>query len=94
MTHRGLGTSFLNCYEQVIAPFLIVLRVINRSALTSEVTSRWTIDTVRFGGGERSTGGNGTLSDGCPVSSVDAMAEVDLRELGVGVENAIDEVPL
>lgn len=84
----------LNHDAQVIAPFLVVLRVANRSALTNNsiVSGNLNLGSIRFGGQGKSTGANRTLSDGFPVSSMEMNAETS-GELGVRVETIVDEVP-
>ena len=53
-----------------ISSFLIVLRVANRTALTSEaVASGNMIDSIRFESQGESTGGERTLSDGDTIHS-------------------------
>jgi hypothetical protein len=79
--------------EQVIAPFLIILRVANRRALTGEAVASGNVGSIRFKSRGKSTGGDGTLSDGHPTSYVDPGGETT-GEPGIGVETAIEEVPL
>jgi hypothetical protein len=76
--------------EQVIAPFLIVLRVANRTALTGEAIASGNIGSIHFMSQEKSTDGGASFPDGDPVSSVNTSGE-DPGELGVVV---IEEVPL
>ena len=45
---------------QVIAPFLITLRVANRSALMSDTDTYENTGPLRFGGQEKSVGSNGS----------------------------------
>ena len=76
--------------EQVIAPFLIVLRVANRTAITSKAIVSGNIGSMRFESqGNESTDGGVTVPDGDPVGSVKADGE-NTGELGV----VIEEVPL
>lgn len=77
----------------MIAPFLIILRVANRRALTSEAVVSGNIDSIHFRSQGKSTSGDETLSDGHPMSSVDHDGETS-GELGIGVETGIEEVPL
>ena len=73
--------------EQVIAPFLIILRVADRRALTSETIVSGNIGSIHFRSDERETESSETLPDQSPVGSVDASGETP------GVEATIDEVP-
>ena len=84
--------TFLSNY-QVIAPFLIILRVANRRALTSEAVASGNVGSIRFKGPGESMDDDGTLSDGRPMSSTDLDGETT-GELAVGVQSAIEEVPL
>ena len=70
--------------EQVIAPFLIIRRVANRRALTSEAVASGG-SSLRFGSRGETTDSDGTLADGAPTSSTDAYGEV-LRDHGDGAE--------
>ena len=76
---------------QVIAPFLIVLRVAKQRALTSETLISGNIGTLRFGGQGESTGCEGTLPTGNTLTSMDVNGETS-RGRGVEIENIIDEV--
>lgn len=89
-----VGTSLSNYGgTQAIAPFLIILRVAKRRALTSEAVASGNVGSMHFKGPGDSTGGDGTLSDGQPVGSTDPDKET-AGELAIGVETAIEEVPL
>lgn len=79
ITRRNLGTWLSNHGDrQVIAPFLIILRVSNRSALTSDTIISGNVGSMQFEGEGESTSGNGTLPDeystegdgGTPVAEV------------------------
>lgn len=59
---------------QVIAPFLITLRVANQSALTNKTIVSGDIGSIHFRQG-KSNGGSGTLPGGQPTSSVDTDGE-------------------
>lgn len=80
---------------QVIAPFLIILRVANQTALTREAIVSGNIGSIHFKSQGISTdGGNVTIADEDPKSSVDTGRE-NPGELGVGAEiAAIEEVPV
>ena len=68
--------------EQVISPLLIIRRLADQSALTS--------DTIVSGSAcsrnQELTGGSGTLPGGYPLSSVDACGKTSGDQLGVGIE--------
>lgn len=51
------------------------------------------VGSIRFGYKSQGTVGDGTLSDGDPMSSMGANSEA-ANELGDGVENVVEEVPL
>ena len=89
------GTIFGHSYLQVIAPLLVIQRVANRTALTSDVIlSGPNVDPIRFRNSEESMSGDGTLPDERRLSSVGAHGEV---AGGPGVEietTSIEEVPL
>ena len=76
---------------QVIAPYLIILRVAKRRAMTSELISG-TAESIRFRS-QASTDGDGSLPDGDPLSSTEWNGEA-AGEPGTGDENAIEEVSL
>ena len=78
--------------EQCIAPFLIVLRVANRTALTSEAVVSGNVGSIRFKSQGESTGVDGTFLDGNPVSSTDEHSEAP-GEHDSAAENAVEEVP-
>lgn len=78
----------------MIAPFLIILRVANRNALTSEaIASGGNIGSIRFKSRRELTSGNGTLPDTNPVSSVETVGEAPC-EFGTATDDMIEEVPL
>ena len=58
---------------QVIAPFLIILRVANRRALTSDMTNFRTVSSARFKSWGKSTGVTG--SDVYPMDSMETEGE-------------------
>lgn len=80
----------------MIAPFLIVLRVADRRALTSETIVSVNIGSMHFRSQGKSTEvGNETLPDEHPVSAVGAHGDSASQELHPGVEeNPIEEVSL
>ena len=82
--------------KQCIAPFLIVLRVANRTALTSETVASGNIGSIRFRSQGESTGMDGTLSDGNPrvysASGPDTTRGETPGEFDTGDENTIEEV--
>ena len=75
--------------KQVIAPFLIILRVANRTALTCETVVSGNIGTIHFRSEGTSMDNSGTMTipDGNPISTVDTA---DGPGVGVGV--AVGEV--
>lgn len=79
--------------EQAIAPFLIILRVADRRALTSETIVSGNLGSIHFRSQGKSTVDDGTLPDDHHVSSTDADGEIS-QELGAGAESAIEEVSL
>jgi hypothetical protein len=80
--------------ELVIAPFLIVLRVADRRALTSETIVSGNLGSIHFRSQGKSTVDDETPPDEHPVSSTDAHRETS-QELGAGAEEtAIEEVSL
>ena len=87
----GLSTD--NGGDQVIAPLLIVLRVANRSALTSETITSGNVGSLHFRSQGKTTSGDEAISEEHPTSSVDKDRETP-TESGVGTQAAIDEVPL
>lgn len=78
-------------YTQVIAPYLIILRVANQRALTSD-TITGSIGSIRFRS-QATTDGDGSVPDGDLVTSVEVNGEAP-GELGARAEDAIHEVPL
>ena len=78
-------------YTQVIAPYLIILRVANRRAMTSKSISG-IAESIRFRG-QGSTDGGGSLPDGDPINAMEVNGEAP-GELDIGDKNAIEEVPL
>jgi hypothetical protein len=72
---------------QVIAPYLIILRVAKRRALTSESMSG-TVESIRFRS-QGPTDGDGSLTDGEPANTTEGP-----NELGPRGGKAIEENPL
>ena len=79
--------------EQVIAPFLIIPRVANQTAFTSNATAPGTVGSIRFKSQQKSTNFDESLPGGSLVSSVEASGETTAG-FGVWAEDAIDEVPV
>ena len=79
----------------MIAPFLIILRVANQRALSSETIVSGNIGSIHFRSEGKSTVGTttDTLPDGNPGSSMDVSGET-FGENEVRGETAIEEVPL
>ena len=76
---------------QVIAPYLIILRVAKRRAITGESISG-TAESIRFRS-QGSTDGDGSLPDGDLVNATEVNSEAAGEHVAVD-ENAIEEVPL
>ena len=76
---------------QVIAPYLIILRVAKRRAITSESISG-TAESIRFRS-QGSTDGDGSLPNGDPVNATEVNSEAAGERVAVD-ENAIEEVSL
>ena len=74
---------------QIITPFLIILRVADRTILTNEAITSGNIGSIHFKSREKSTDDNATLPDGDLVNSVN----MDGENLGVEV-GTIEAVPL
>jgi len=79
--------------NQVIAPFLVILRVANRSAMTSDTIASGTTGSVSFTSQGRSTDGSRTILDEYPMSPMKTNGEISSK---VGVEVAVttDEVSM
>ena len=77
---------------QVIAPYLVTLRVAERRAPTSEMITSGNIGSIRFRS-QGTTDGGGSLPDHDPTSSTHANAEAP-EEVCPRDENRIEEVPL
>jgi len=74
---------------QVIAPLLIIQRVANRRALTSNCVVTGSASSAHFRNSARTEVGDQTLPGGYPMQSVH-KCENDLKALGVRVETTID----
>ena len=73
---------------QAIAPLLIVLRVANRSALTSDTIVSGTVGSPHFRSQRESMVGVGTHRDGSTTSSVNVYGHIPC-EIGVEVQTKI-----
>lgn len=80
-----------NFVEQVIAPLLIIQRVANRKALTSESLASGAIDSIRFKSRGNSSGGTGSLPGGYAMGSkgVYGKSPSDLSG-GIDIETTIE----
>lgn len=76
-----------------MAPLLIILRVANRTAVTSDSISFGNPDSIHFRSQGQSTDDGESLPDGNPVSSTGVSGEAP-GEVGIVVENGIEELPL
>ena len=76
---------------QVIAPYLIILRVAKRRAMTSESISGAS-ESIHFRS-QASTDGDGSLPDGDPSNATEVNGEAP-GDPNTGDEDAIEEVPL
>ena len=72
--------------EQVIAPLLIIMRVADKSALTSNTFASVRVGDFDARTREEFTGGGGTLPDGALVGSAD-MRLLNSGELWVVADN-------
>ena len=82
LIHRGLGKRLSHfCTHQVIAPFLITLRVANQRSSKNDTTVSGNVGSIRFSSQGKPVVGGGTPH---PMNSMDA------GEFGVGVETTID----
>ena len=85
-------------FEQAIAPFLITLRVANRTALKSKSLVSADLPSIHFESRGKVTGGDETLPYGTTVctSSMDVNDEPETPSPDVGgaeVHTVIEEVP-
>lgn len=89
-SHHNLDTPLSNHgNEQVIAPFLIILRIADRSAITSDNSTSGSSGSNQFMSQGESTSSNEIPPDESPAGSVDAPGKTP-GELGVEVEIAVD----
>jgi hypothetical protein len=82
MLHTTLLPS--NRGKQVIAPYLVILRVANRSALTSDTIASGVTGSLHFASQASSTDSSGTLPAEYSMSSTEMDGEAT-DEAGVGV---------
>jgi hypothetical protein len=78
---------------QVIAPFLIILLVASRRALTSAMIASGNVDSIHFKNQGRPVDGVETLPDGNLVSFTETNEETP-GGLVVGAETSFEEAPL
>ena len=91
-THRNLGALSNYREGQVIATFLIILRVAKRRAITRDTISG-NVSPIRFRSqGKSSTEYGETLPNRYPMNSVDRRGETP-ADSGVAAGNAIEQVP-
>lgn len=76
--------------EQVIASLLIILRVADKRALTSDTIVTGHISSLHFTGQAKSTVGNGTSSNGDPMTSAVTIEEAPI-EPNDGIETTGDK---
>ena len=74
---------------QVIAPLLVIQRVADKSAATSDAVVSGRISDFEVRSRGELTGGSGALSSGCPASPVDQYG-INSYELRVKVGTTID----
>ena len=89
LTHCNLFSNHAD-HEQAIAPFLVIIQVDNRTALTKEAVVSGDISSVDSESREGPTGYTGTLLK----SSTEMPSRESSGGLGVGAEMNIDEVLL
>ena len=79
--------------KQVIAPFLIVLRLANRTALANETITSGIVSSIRFNSQEKSTGGDGDIYDRETVATTDEHGEaLGERGGGAGGRGVIEQI--
>jgi len=79
---------------QVIAPFLITLRVANRTALTEHTIVSGDLGSIHFVSQGDSESGDRSVHDENPTNLKDGRGETPSGELDVGAKNVIEEVTL
>lgn len=77
---------------QVIGPFLIILRVANRTAVTTDAGSG-RLSSIRFGSKEESTESDGSSADETSGDSAEGYGETHGEVSLVGTENGVEEAP-
>lgn len=77
---------------QVIAPFLVVLRVANQTSFTNDAVVPGNVGSLHFRSEETSTGYDGTFTDGNPTSSMVIDRETP-DQLNSEAESVIEHVP-
>ena len=91
--HRNLETELPDhSYVQVIAPFLIILRVANRRALTSDIITSRT-GSIHFRSQAGSTDYDLTLTDGDHTHPVGTTSGTP-SEFGIEAEDVIEGIAL
>ena len=75
--------------KQVIAPFLIILRVANQRSLTGDSIVPRNISSLHFGSKWKSSGRHDTLPSGYSMDSTD-VDEKTPGVLGIGTESSVD----
>lgn len=78
---------------QVIAPFLIIIRVANQSALTSKTIASGNMSSIEFGSRGEVISGSESVSEREPMGSTDVHDET-LDDSGAAAENTIEEAPI
>lgn len=84
--------SLSNRDEQVVAPFLVILRVADRSALTSDTITSGTLGSFSFTSQGKSTDDSGTFLSEYSVSPMEMSNGNTSGEIGVGVATTANEV--
>ena len=91
LAHRDLGTLLsYRATNQVIGPLLIIQRVVNRTALTSDAISG-NVGSIRFKSQEESTTGDVTLPERDLMSSVDEAGDTT-GEFGVSEAESVHTI--
>lgn len=88
--YRNSETPSDFCVIQVIGPYLIILRVTDRRALTNEEIASASVGSIHFVSQGSSTGDHGTLSGGGRIYPSGEAPGGD----PIGAESIIEEVPL
>ena len=89
MTYHNPETPSNSCVVQVIGPYLIILRVTDRRALTSETIASGSIGSIHFTNQRSSASDYGTLPDGERTYQTDEALGGDF----IGAEGIIEGVP-